>query len=304
MEKAQVLQHSSEAGGGFLSQWLPDPPRCKLLSFQTTLRDTALSWDTYHYTTHKAHCSSRSTASCCRRLAESQGHAKLAIASLPEPSLRFSPDLTSTASHIPRKAKHLGQLEQKKTAASLIPMTTVAAFNGNTQRGHKQTLPGLGASLTFPLPGSWSPTIAIHAVPSTAFQLHTLTSTQRVPSKTSSILPVSVKAKEPFAASVPECKTCSNCAYLSTSISQHRGGNHKMCPCQTAKGMRQVQGSFWVSQGDSSLPTVLQSYENVLARNYKAARLRTWGQSLTVSVRPLWQAASILLIPPHANQGG
>lgn len=44
--------------------------------------------------------------------------------------------------------------------------------------------------------------------------------------------------------------------------------------------------SFLVSQGDSSLPPVLQSHENVLARNYKAARLRTWGQSLRVSVSP------------------
>lgn len=114
---------------------------------------------------------------------------------------------------------------------------------------------------------------------------------------------MSVKAKRPIAASVPEYKTWSNCVYLSTSTSQHWDVNHnKMCPGQTAKGMRKVQGSFWVSQGDSSLPTVLQSYENVLARNYKAARLRTWGQSLRVSIRPLWQAASILLITLHANQ--
>lgn len=165
----------------------------------------------------------------------------LAIAALPGPSLGFSPDLTSTASHIPRKAEHLGRLEQKKTAASLIPMTAVAALDGSTQRGHKQTLLGLGASLTFPLPSSWSPTIAIHAVPSTAFQLHTLTPTRRVPNKASSILPVSVKAKQPIAASVPECKIWSSCAYLSTSTSQHRDGNHnKMCPRQTVKGMRQV----------------------------------------------------------------
>lgn len=117
----------------------------------------------YHHTTHSAHCSSRSTARRCRRLAESQGPAKFATASLSEPSLRFSPDLTSTASHTPRTAEHLGRLEQKKTSASLVLMTAVAASDGSTQRGHKQTLPGLGASPTFPLPGSWSPIIAIHA---------------------------------------------------------------------------------------------------------------------------------------------
>lgn len=122
---------------------------------------------TYHYTTHRAHCSSRSTAGRCRRLAEraSQGHAMPAIAALPEPSLRFSPDLTSTASHIPRKAEHLGRLEQKKTAASLIPMTAVAAFDRSTQRGHKQILPGLGSPSPFPFPAPGPPQLPFMLCP-------------------------------------------------------------------------------------------------------------------------------------------
>lgn len=117
-------------------------------------------------------------------------------------------------------------------------------------------------------PSSWSPTIATHAGPHMAFQLHTLSPAQRVPNKTNSTLAVSVEANQATAASAPECETCSNCAHLSASTTQHRGGNHdERCPGQTAKGMRQVPGSFGVSQGDSSLPTVLQSYENILARN-------------------------------------
>ena len=64
-------------------------------------------------------------------------------------------------------------------------------------------------------------TTATHAVPSTVFQLHTLTPAQRAPNKTSSILPGSVIAKQPTGASGPECKTWSSCAYSSTSTSQH-----------------------------------------------------------------------------------
>lgn len=79
------------------------------------------------------------------------------------------------------KAKHLSWLEQKKTSTSLIEMTAMAAFDESIQRGHKQpSWPG--GSLRFPLVSSWTPTIASHAVPSTALQLHTATPTQRVPS--------------------------------------------------------------------------------------------------------------------------
>lgn len=71
---------------------------------------------------------------------------------------------------------------------------------------HKQMLPDLRAYLTFllPLPGSWSPTVAIHAVPSMVFQSHTLTPAWRIPNNTISVPPVSVKAEELTAVSVPE----------------------------------------------------------------------------------------------------
>lgn len=67
-----------------------------------------------------------------------------------------------------------------------------------------ETLPGLAAPLAFPLPSSWSLTTTIHGVPSMALQLQILTPTQRAPNKTSSILPISLKANPPTAASVPD----------------------------------------------------------------------------------------------------
>lgn len=59
---------------------------------------------------------------------------------------------------------------------------------------------GRGASLTFPLPSSWSPTVAFHAVPR---MIHTLTPSWTLLNRTSSILPVSVKAKQLIAARSP-----------------------------------------------------------------------------------------------------
>lgn len=81
-----------------------------------------------------------------------------------------------------KSCEHLSWLEQKKTATSLTEMTAMAAFDGSKQRGHKHPA-WPGGSLRFPFPSSWTPTIAIHAVPSTALQSHTAKPTQRLPSQ-------------------------------------------------------------------------------------------------------------------------
>lgn len=158
----------------------------------------------------------------------------------------------------------------------------MAAFDGSKQRGHKQpSWPG--GSLTFPLPSSWTPTIAIHAVPSIAVQLHTPKPTQRVPTKTSSILPVSIKANQPVTASAPECKTSSSC----TSTSQDQKP-HQDVPTPNYQGdevsAKKLLGELWGLQ-------LAHSPMKLWARNHKSAR----GQSLRVSIRPLRQAASFLL---------
>lgn len=122
----------------------------------------------------------------------------------------------------------------------------MAVFDGSKQRGHKEPSWPAG-SLTFLLPSSWTPTIAIRAVPSTALQLHTPKPTQRVPAKTSSILPVPVKANQPVTASAPECKTSSSC----TSTSQyHKPHQHVPTPnCQGDEvSARKLLGELWVVQ--------------------------------------------------------
>lgn len=169
---------------------------------------------------------------------------------------------------------------------------------------HKPTLPELRASLTFPFPhpGCWSPTVATHAVPSIVFQLHTLTPAQRVPNRTSSIPPVSVKAKQPTAASVPECKIWSNgdCSSTSTSSIRVETQDVSMPNCQgDGTSARKLLGEPRHQQFAHSCTQLLKH----VGQELQSSQAQDVGTVPADQCQTAVQAACILLIPPHATQG-